>query len=259
MSKTDLTFIVWTDTHFGYEPRQGAADIRHQALDQMEHIAGTQLPAPMAGLVGKPAFILHCGDFVDGVDSPEEIRLYETALKHVSIPSYETLGNHDIANSHAVKWFVARHGGQYYSFEAGGVVFVSLYIPRGVYDTVPPIEDAQLAWLSAQVARAAGKPMIFFSHATPETLPNEADFEAAIAGANVAVMFAGHTHLQTKFGPSRCRWKGHPYVVGGHCRNHAIDPDFGRVFNVVRIAGGKVDVVDWRWDLAAWSASQPVA
>ncbi|MCE5325352.1 MAG: metallophosphoesterase [Planctomycetaceae bacterium] len=251
--KSDLTFIVWSDTHFGFEPREGSADIRHQALDQMEHLDGEPWPASIGGCVDRPAFMLHCGDFVDGPNNGQELALYEAAMKTVSIAAYETLGNHDLANGNAVTWFICRHGGRYYAFDAGGVRFVSMYIPFGVYDTVPPMHQVQLHWLAEQVDRAAGRPMVFFSHGTPETLPNEEDFEKAISKANVALMLAGHTHLQAKFGPARYQWRGRPYLIAGHCRNHAIDPDFGRVFNVVRIRDGKTQTADWRWDLAKWA------
>lgn len=253
MSDSNLTFIVWTDTHFGYEPREGAEDIRHQAIDQMEHLAGTPWPAQMGGRVEQPSFILHCGDFVDGVNVGDELGLYKAAMKRTSIPAYETLGNHDIGNAEAVAWFIGRHGGKHYAFDAGGMRFVSMYIPHGVYDTVPPMAEEQLAWLAGQVEVAANRPMVLFSHGTPETLPNEARFEEAVSKANIALMMAGHTHLQAKFGPSRYTWKGHPYVIGGHCRNHWIDPDFGRVFNVARVRNGLIEVADWRWDLKRWA------
>lgn len=253
MSGGSLTFLVWSDTHFGYEPREGMADIRHQALDQMQRMEGQDWPAPMTGRVERPAFVLHCGDFVDGMNGPAELALYRAAMGRVTIAAYETLGNHDLANESAVSWFTGRHGGRHYAFDAGGVRFVSMHIPYGVYDTVPPMAAEQFAWLSGQVEVAAGRPMVFFSHGTPETLPNESEFEAAIAKANVALLVAGHTHLQAKFGPSRYQWKGRPYLIAGHCRNHAIDPDFGRVFNVVRVGSGRVDIADWRWDLARWA------
>ena len=35
-----LTFFAWSDTHFGYEQRFGADDIRGSAIEQMNELPG---------------------------------------------------------------------------------------------------------------------------------------------------------------------------------------------------------------------------
>ena len=39
--RPDLTFLVWADTHFGYEQRFVCDDLRWRIIDQMNHLPGS--------------------------------------------------------------------------------------------------------------------------------------------------------------------------------------------------------------------------
>ena len=238
----ELTFFVWADTHFGYKPRFGDDDLRHRAVRQMRELRGYPYPAQVGGCVGEPAFILHCGDYVDGGGGEEEVALYLYCMRRIALPSYETLGNHELPNAAAVSYFVEKYRGRYYSFEAGGVRFISLYKPHGIYEEVPPMDAEQLQWLAGQLAEAGpDKPLVIFCHARPENMPNAADLDSVLSKGKVILMFVGHTHLQwSEGGINPYDWNGRPCVIVGHVRDHPIDPIYGRTFAVVRITRDQV-------------------
>lgn len=247
-----LTFFAWSDTHFGYEQKLGDADIRYRAAKQMAQLPGWPYPEGLDGCVEPPEFILHCGDVFDG--GRKELDMYLHCMRQVGAPSYETFGNHECNNPVYVEWFLAKHGRRYYSFDRRGVRIVCLYKPIGVYDVVPPMDEEQLRWLARTVTSAGPKkPIVVFSHERPDNLPNAREVSAALSKGNVVLMLAGHTHQQVKLAPHQYVWDGRPVVVLGHCRNHAIDPDFARIFAVVRITPAEVAVVPWRWDLGQWA------
>jgi metallophosphoesterase (TIGR03767 family) len=101
----------------------------------------------------------------------------------------------------------ADQGTAYYAFDAGAVRCVTL-------DTVNPhggwqgsLDAAQLAWLQGELAAAAGRPVVLFSHHPLETLVNDrrppgagrrvlaAEFrEVLLAFPNVVAWVNGHTH-----------------------------------------------------------------
>jgi metallophosphoesterase (TIGR03767 family) len=101
----------------------------------------------------------------------------------------------------------ADQGTAYYAFDAGEVRCVTL-------DTVNPhggwqgsLDAAQLAWLRGELAAAAGRPVVLFSHHPLETLVNDrrppgsgrrilaAEFrEVLLAFPNVVAWVNGHTH-----------------------------------------------------------------
>ncbi len=106
---------------------------------------------------------LLCGDFVDGRDEPDDLRLYREAVDGLPFPRYETLGNHDLGNRAALDYFIARHGARYYAFDAGGVRFLSLDKPHCIFESVTPMDDTLLAWIEQQVTTFHG-PIVTFSH-----------------------------------------------------------------------------------------------
>jgi len=254
----ELTFFAWADTHFGYEPRFGDKDIRCRAVKQMSGLPGYPYPPEVGGRVGEPAFVLHCGDFVDGgVDPETELSLYLHCMRGSDLPFYEVLGNHE-EHPAVMEYFKAKHGGEYYSFEKNGVVFMALRQTFDQNENSMELDAAQLEWVAETVAGAGpGKPIAIFSHDRPDKLPNADELDRALAGARVILMLSGHGHLQ-RHGAGNChyRWNDRLGVELGHCRDHPIDPIYGRTFAAVRIGGGQIAVVPWRWDLEEWAACQ---
>lgn len=252
-----LTFFAWSDTHFGYNPEPPDCDIRHQAVRQMAALPGRSYPAELGGFVERPEFVLHCGDVVDGGADPHvALELYSNCMAGLEAPVYEALGNHDAAHPPTKDFFTAGRGTEHYAFECQGVLFVALRQRFDLEEKVLALDQPQLEWLAATVA-GAGRPLVLFSHARPDQVPNAESLHSALGRARVLLMLSGHTHLQS-VGPGNYRyfWHGRPGVELGHCRNHPIDPDWGRTFCVVRMTGDRIDVAPWRWDVGEWAACQ---
>jgi hypothetical protein len=109
----DLTFFAWSDAHLGYEQRFADMDIRGDAISQMNKLPGWPYPARVGGRVGKPAFVIHCGDIVDGGKTPGgrvKFDLFNYYMDKLAFPHHEILGNHEISgtNSPFMKYYIKR-------------------------------------------------------------------------------------------------------------------------------------------------------
>ena len=245
----ELTFIVWGDTHFGYEQTFGPGDIRYRAVGQMARLEGYPYPDSVGGCVGRIELILHCGDIADGGDF--QLGQYLHCMRQIDCPSYETLGNHDKPFE---PWFIEKYRQRWYAFDRGGAHFVSLYQPFGALDDVTAMCDEQLSWLAVDLAAVeADTPTIVFTHSKPQHLSNVDALDEVLRAANVILLFCGHTHLQSHRVPHRFDWNGRDCITVGHCRNHPIDPIYARTFYVVGLRGSDYHVATWRWNTATWA------
>lgn len=77
---TDLSFIVVTDTHLGYQDKPAAANLWRKTAAEIEAAPG--------------AFVLHLGDVVDG-GREEQYPIYLETRKQITKPIHEIPGNHD--------------------------------------------------------------------------------------------------------------------------------------------------------------------
>lgn len=255
-----LTFFVWADMHFGYEQKFGPKDIRWQALDQMNRLAGRSYPPEIGGVVEKPEFILVCGDFVSGDPGKEEyFTLYCNALRQTTFPSYEVLGNHEVVHPHVLEYFVEKYGNRYYSFDRKGIHFIGLYQTFDKAEKVEALDDEQLIWLEKELTSLVeGTPVILFAHDALNKQPNAEAIHHVISKANVILILSGHTHGK-KLSNGNLHfysWDGIAGAVTGHVRNHPIDMTYGRTFLVVRITSKDVAALPWRWDLREWAHHQ---
>jgi len=253
-----LTFLVWADTHFGYEQRFGAEDIRHRALDQTNRLAGWPYPLELGGCVGDPSLLLVCGDFVDGgPDGERNFAYYRNALRQTAIPSYEAIGNHDIQHQCVLDYITDKHGGPHYSFECQGVHFVSLCQTFDQAEQVEALDDAQLRWLEDDLhSLTDGTPVVVFAHDALDKQTNADAIAAVLGKANVVLCLSGHLHGRDIRGGCVHNWNGITMASTGHVRNHPIDMIYGRVFLVVRMTPADITIAPWRWDLAEWASHQ---
>ena len=248
---SDLTFFVWSDTHFGYEQRFADGDLRGDVVTQMNRLPGWPYPPEVGGAVAAPAFVMHCGDIIDGEHHGEAglaLRRYFTA--GLRFPVYETLGNHDL-HEPFLSVFRQQYGGASYSFAAGGCHAIAL---AGEYDAaeVGTIGADGLAFLRRDLATvAAGTPILLFTHSRLDRVRHGADVLTLLAGHRVVAIVSGHLHR-----PAYHRLNGIACLDVGHCRNHPQDPESGRSFSVVRLQGGTLSALAWRWDCRDWDRGQ---
>ncbi|MCD6169654.1 MAG: metallophosphoesterase [Candidatus Latescibacteria bacterium] len=253
-SKEQLTFFAWTDTHFGYRPQFAGNDHRWNTLQQMTQLPGWPYSPEIGGYVDSPEFIMHCGDLVDAEANGEEaLSYYLYCMKQTNLPSFETLGNHDLAHPNVIDYFVQKHGGKYYSFDRKGVHFVFLYQTFTKEEKVKALDKVQLQWLKQDLSEVGpDKPVVLFSHDRLDNLPNANGVDSVLAKAKVILMLSGHNHS----GTPAYTWNGRTGMVIGHCRAHPSDAILGRRIVVVKITERELIVVPWRWDLQQWARHQ---
>jgi hypothetical protein len=244
----DLTFFAWADTHFGYEQRFLGDDLRGDIIDQMNDLPGWPYPEGLGGVVAEPDFVLHGGDMVDG-DAPraqQELDYYRQFLSRLRFPHHEVYGNHDITEEFT-QHFLKAHGGTSYSFDCKGVHFVSL---AGVFDEqeVGSFEPEDLEFLQADLAAPAeGTPVVVATHSRLDRTKNGEDVATILRPYRVILLIGAHIHK-----PGVSEVYGITNIDLGHCRNHPIDPEYGRSFYIIRIASGRLVALPWRWDLRDW-------
>lgn len=250
-SQEAITFLLWADTHFGYDQRFGPADFRWDIVRQMNHLAGWPYPEEIGGRVEPPAFAMHCGDMVDGTtDADRELALYRYFAARLRVPSYETLGNHDTAPPF-LGYFRDKYSADSYSFDRAGFHFVSL---SGLYDPaeVGTIPNAELEFLERDLATPeADRPVVVFTHTRLDQIVNGAEVVALLKPRRAILVASAHKHRPAVFFMDDILC-----VDIGHCRNHPIDPEAGRSLAVARIKDGALSVVPWRWDLKDWDKGQ---
>ena len=216
-----LKFIQITDSHVG------------ETADTLLHFyaAGRALSAALAHIARHDrhgaAFIAHTGDMICTSSRPASYEgarsIYGlegdgpapgplTARAHgLDLPWYYIPGNADDRDACRARIFPhgPRHGLFNYSWEVGGIRFLSL--DWGAWKTdVYTLEPTAFAWLETQLQRSV--PTIILTHhppvhvgvekfdrMTPEDLPR---LQNLIRDSSVAAVFHGHTHYpwETRIG-----------------------------------------------------------
>lgn len=248
-----VTFFAWGDLHFGYQQRFAEQDFRWGIIQQMNRLAGWPYPEHVGGVVDMPAFSMLCGDLIDRPEHAEtELALYQYFIKQLQIPSYETVGNHDIATP-VLDWFMQKYGNTSYTFDMGGVHFISLH-PHSAYS---PSEKASFSSEDRDFLQADLKsvnddtPVVLFTHAALNKSDNPQLVLDGLRGKRVILAIAAHHHV-----PAFYEYEGINCIDLGHCRSHPIDCEYGRSFCVVRIDGHSLTALPWRWDFQDWEQAQ---
>lgn len=252
VTETDLTFFVWADTHFGYETRFNEKDLRGNIIAQMNNLPGWPFPADIGGCVARPEFVVLCGDAVEDAPGQAELEYnyYQYFIKKLSYPCYEVVGNHDLARPY-MQYFIEKHGGRSYSFECRNIHFISL---NSDYDEGEKGSVAQedLAWLQKELGTInKSVPVVLFLHTRIDSLKNPDEVLKILADSHVVLVVSAHKHIPDVF-----ELEGISCISVGHCRNHPIDPEYGRHFYVIHIIDNRIVAVPWRWDLRDWEQGQ---
>ena len=246
-----LTFFAWGDTHFGYNQRFAEDDLRYGIIEQINNLPGWPYPAQIGGVVEKPDFVVHCGDIIDGEQSlPTEEAYYDYFVARLASLHYEVLGNHDLAPPF-LKQFIRKYGGKSYSFDLKGFHFISL---AGEYDQyeVGHIPEAGLDFIKSDLSRIdKSTPVVIFTHTRIDRLKNGKVVLQLLRRRQVKLIISAHRHKPaiSELGTITC-------IDIGHCRNHPIDPEYGRSFYVVRLTGKRITALPWRWDYKEWECGR---
>jgi Icc protein len=230
----DFTFLHLTDTHI--QPELHAADGCAMAFKKARTLHAD--------------FAIQGGDHIfDGLAVPasrstELYRLYAETEQQLSLKTYHAIGNHDVVGLNPKSgmatgdagfgkgYFQDHIGPLYQSFDHKGVHFIVLdsigIAPDRTYYGL--IDDAQMVWLKADLAKQSDKmPIIVTTHMPLVTaFPQYLEMPAPLAvkntlsvsnayqiyplfeGKNILGVLQGHTHVN-----ERVDWKGVPYLTSG--------------------------------------------
>jgi cytolysin (calcineurin-like family phosphatase) len=260
----DVTFLVASDTHFGYDSSEadlfgrtrdpvsnpkGTDEINARQIDAMNSMPGWRWPTALGGTVGEPRGLLISGDLTENGD-PWQWRnfvLYYGLSGRdglVRYPVFEAHGNHDKHHS----WYVLdrireRHGGTRYAFDWDDLHLVCL-------GEAP--DERDLEWLGKDLASVGGeRPVVIYFH-FPLLGPFSEDnwfgrgnyrqeLARVIAGYNVIALFHGHYHASGRY-----RWQGiDVYNVGAakHKRHS---------FAVVHVSDERLQVASYHHGRERW-------
>ena len=245
---TDVTFLVVSDTHFGF----GGIPEAHEVLvPKLNGIKGRPFPASLGGTVAPPRGLLIAGDLTEWgkVEEWEPfVRTYGldggTGGK-LAMPVFEVVGNHDKVTAHWVEQQVAaRHGGNFYSWDWDDLHLVAL-------GEAP--DDEGIAFLTRDLARVARDvPVILYFHlalAGPWSTGNwfaDGTFKERLAKIveawNVIGIFHGHNHATDHY-----TWRSVDVFKPGAVKDGA------HTFAVVHVTDQRMSVASFDWDHDAWA------
>jgi 3',5'-cyclic AMP phosphodiesterase CpdA len=154
-----FSFAQISDSHIGFE-KPVNPDARVTLKEAVDKIVA---------LPRKPALLLHTGDITHSAKAPQFDDATEI-LRGVRLDIHYAPGEHDITDSATKSAYLERYGagagGGWYSFDQGGVHFISLV---NVVDLktngLGYLGPEQLAWLDADLSgRSASTPLVVFAH-----------------------------------------------------------------------------------------------
>lgn len=245
---TDVTFLVVSDTHFGF------GDIEKDNLRlvaKLDAIAGTDFPDALGGAVARPRGLLVTGDLTEWGKVEEWqpfVRTYglDGGDGRIHLPVFEVIGNHDRVHGPWVEEQVrARHGGgRFYAWDWGDLHLVAL-------GEAP--DDEGLRFLAEDLAKLhPDVPLVLYFHLAIQgrwstgNWFGDGDFKERLAklleGRNVVAIFHGHHHAADHY-----VWHGIDVVKPGSVKDGA------HSFAVVHVTDGRASFA-WRdWETDTWA------
>lgn len=247
---TDVTFLVVSDTHFGF----GAIENEHDVLvPKLDAIEAHPYPREVGGAVGKPRGLLVTGDLTEWGKveewEPFVARYGLTGREgKLHMPVFEVIGNHDKVHGPWVEQQVAaRHGGgRFYAWDWDDVHFVAL-------GEAP--DDEGLAFLARDLdGLEPTVPLVLYFHLALEGPWStghwfgEGDYKARLSklleGRFVAAVFHGHHHATQHY-----VWQGIDVFKPGAVKNGA------HTFAVVHVTDDRFTLASYDWDRDVWAGS----
>jgi len=201
------TLIQLTDLHLVAEP----GELRH-GVDTADALARALTSVEESGV--RPAALLFTGDLADAGEpgAYERLReIVEPVARRLGAPALFAMGNHDdraALRRHLLGVPLRGEPGDTAPLDhvtwVGGlrIVVLDSTVPGHVHGELSP---AQLAWLEAELAEPAPAGTVLALHHPPLPtssrlsaaiqLQDRSTFGAILAGTDVRVVLAGHTHV----------------------------------------------------------------
>ena len=139
-----------------------------------------------------PDFVVILGDFVKGDTHPDLLgqawEEFERVVRHLRMPYYLVVGNHDVQCRGGERMFRERFGPTYYSFDHGNSHFIVL--------NSEDMSEGQLEWLKEDLRDSSAEHIFLFLHRP--LWESDGDWNRMIhpllAEKGVRIVFAGHNH-----------------------------------------------------------------
>ncbi len=247
---SDVTFLVVSDTHFGFGGIPAAHDV---LIPKLNGIAGRALPQQMGGTVAPPRGLLVTGDLTEW-GSVEEWEPFAATYGldggtngKLRIPVFEVVGNHDKVHGPFVEQRVmARHGGnRFYAWDWDDLHLVAL-------GEAP--DEQGLDFLARDLEHVAKNvPVILYFHlalAGPWSSDNwfaagtlKDRLAKLVEQWSVIGIFHGHHHATGRY-----QWHGVEVFKPGAVKDGA------HTFAVVRVTDDSMSVVSYDWDHDVWAS-----
>lgn len=166
----NLTLGIVTDLHFGPAAHFGGK------LRKLTHRAAelTQAFADAMRTEVRPDLVVNLGDVIEDESAALDLARYEECmrlLQHAGAERLDVPGNHDLANlTPAVLrrvWGLSDDAPLYRSLDRGGVHLIVL-ATRETKDVDVRIDDAQLAWLEADLAATTLPTVVLMHHSAAD-------------------------------------------------------------------------------------------
>lgn len=243
---SDVTFLVVSDTHFGYG---GMVEQNRALVSEVNGIEGHAYPSSVGGKVGHPRGLLVTGDLTEWGRTDEWEPFVATygldggSDGLLRMPVFEVVGNHDKVHGPWVEGMVvARHGGRFYSWDWDDLHLVAL-------GEAP--DDEGLAFLAKDLATIAPNvPVVLYFHLAlegPWSTGNWFDAKykdrllATIAGHDILAIFHGHHHATDHY-----VWHGIDVFKPGAVKNDA------HTFAVAHLTDQRFTVDSYDWNAHVW-------
>lgn len=262
----DVTFVVVSDTHFGFlypdDPSKLSASAitdpvglerdNARLIRRVNDIAGRAYPEDIGGEVAPPRGLVITGDLTEWGRKHEWARFVEMfGLRgtegSLKLPVFEMIGNHDKVDNGP--WIAdqvaARHGGRFYSWDWDDLHLVAL-------GEAP--DDEGLKFLARDLEGiSADVPLVVFFHLAlegPWSTGNWFDdgfkrkLAKALVGRNVVGIFHGHHHATGHY-----VWQGMDVWKPGAVKNNA------HTFAVVHLTDSKWTLASYDWQNDKWATT----
>ncbi|MCL5046515.1 MAG: PQQ-binding-like beta-propeller repeat protein [Actinobacteria bacterium] len=173
-----FTFAQYTDVH---QPETGTS---------------SSLDAVISDLNGlQPAFAINTGDTAS-YSKTAEFDGYLAQIAGLTVPRYETSGNHDVRwfCSNGKEDFRTKIGVPYQSFDYGGVHFIVL--DSSVFmENDGAIDPGLLAWVQNDLSSVSrDTPVFLFAHHPNDDIPLRPELIEFLKDYNVKAFLGGHDH-----------------------------------------------------------------
>ena len=242
--KTDLTFFVAADTHFGVD---GIEALNRTQIEAMNALPAAAYPPALGGRVARPTGLLVAGDLTQDVTADQ----WSKFVRHYGLtgrdgllkwPVQECTGNHDRKwgrRTRVESGIIKRHGSLVRGWVWQGVCFFCL-------DCYP--DAAACNWLERQLKHLAPQyPAVMFFHYSilgpysgGWSDAEKRRFADVIRGHNVLGIFHGHYHASQHY-----TWQGFDVYNVGSPRHAWLS------FAVAHITDPQMTVA------SRWSADRP--